>query len=48
MAAAAITPSTEPPIPMVMWTPLSREAAAMPAEMSPSAMSLRRAPAARI
>ena len=45
MAAAVITPSGAPPMPITAWMPVPRTAAEMPAERSPSVISLMRAPA---
>src|SRR5205823_4630887 len=47
-AAAASTPSGAPPIPITAWTLVRRTAAEMPAERSPSPISLMRAPALRM
>ena len=47
-AAAASTPSGAPPMPMTACTLVPRTAAEMPAERSPSLISLMRAPALRM
>src|SRR5437870_170448 len=47
-AAAASTPSGAPPIPITAWTLVRRTAAEMPADRSPSPISLMRAPALRM
>ena len=48
MAAAVITPSGAPPVPITACTPVPRTAAAMPAERSPSPIRRMRAPASRM
>src|SRR4249919_480114 len=47
-AAAEMTPSMAPPIPMARWSLVPRIAAVIEAVMSPSSISLMRAPASRI